>query len=589
AAMSTGRICCLVLLTLGVLAVVVVLVVVLTRPTCAPQRYLHGAVAADTETCSAIGRDILKSGGTAVDAAIAGLICTSVMNPQSSGLGGGVTFTIYSASTGAVEVINARETAPRVFPHDLLSGCAAGFPIGKDTACSPRWIAVPGELRGYEEAHKRYGRLPWKALFEPTIKLLSKPLVISPVLDKMLHHPAFSTPGKSLCPLICNGGRFLKRGEAFRWPVLQQTLTAIAESGAAAFYEGQIGKALVEDLRKAGSNISLKDLQEYKADVSSALNITLNNHTTVFSAGPPMGGAVLMFILKILEDYKLHEASLATPEERVETYHHIAEALKFGNMLKPHMSDPAFSEAQVTVRTMLSDKITKLARSRIDDKGDHPLNHYNLFESINNSRYKSKGTSHISVLAADGSAVSATSTINYPFGSFVYSNQTGIILNNELADFCIANRSIKPDKLTCLSSPLNSHMGGTILSASALGEKPPSAMAPSILISKTGDMLVIGGAGGAWIISATTMAIINKLWFGYDLEHAISAPIIHTEGDKILFEKHFSEEIRSGLLGRGHKEDKVTFAMNVVQGISKEGKCISAYSDERKLGKSAGY
>ncbi|XP_009971328.2 glutathione hydrolase 5 proenzyme [Tyto alba] len=557
--MSTGKICCLVLLTLGVLAVVVVLVVILSQPKCGPQHYLHGAVAADTETCSVIGRDILKSGGTAVDAAIAGLICTSVMNPQSSGLGGGVVFTIYNASTGTVEVINARETVPRVFPHNLLSGCTDGFPIGS------RWIAVPGELRGYEEAHKRYGRLPWKALFEPTIKLLSEPLVISPVMDKMISHPEFSRPGKSLCPLLCDGQRFLKHGETFRWPALQQTLRAVAEKGATAFYEGHIGEALVDDIKKAGSSISLEDLQAYKAEVSPALNITLNNHTTVFSPGPPMGGAVLMFILNILEEYKLHEASLATPKEKVETYHRIAEALKFGNMLKPQMSDPAFSEAQVTVRTMLSDKIAELVRSRIDARGDHPLNHYNLLESLYNHRYKSKGTSHISVLAADGSAVSATSTINYPFGAFVYSNQTGIILNNELADFCTANRSIKP------------------------GEKPPSAMVPSILISKTGDMLVIGGAGGAWIISATTMAIINKLWLGYDLEHAISAPIMHTDGDRIMFEEHFSEEIKSGLLGRGHKEKQAEFAMNVVQGISKEGKCISAYSDKRKLGKSAGY
>ncbi|NXD85398.1 GGT5 hydrolase, partial [Halcyon senegalensis] len=582
-AMSTGKICCLVLLTLGVLAVVVVLVVILTQPKCGPQQYLHGAVAADTETCSVIGRDILKSGGTAVDAAIAGLICTSVMNPQSSGLGGGVIFTIYNASTGTVKVINARETVPRVFPQDLLSGCASGLRIG------PRWIAVPGELRGYEEAHKRYGRLPWKALFEPTIKLLSEPLVISPVMDKIIQHPTFSHPGKSLCPLICNSERFLKRGETYRWPALQQTLRAVAENGAAAFYEGPIGKALVEDIRQAGSSISMDDLQAYKAEVSSALNITLNNHITVFSPGPPMGGAVLMFILKILEDYKLHEASLATPKEKVETYHRIAEALKFGNMLKPHMSDPAFSKAQVTVGTMLSDKTAELVRHQIDARGDHPLSHYNLLESIYNHRYKSQGTSHISVLAADGSAVSATSTINYPFGSFVYSNRTGIVLNNELADFCIRNTSISPDKLVCLSSPLKRHMGGIILSASALGEKPPSAMVPSILISKTGDMLVIGGAGGARIISATAMAIINKLWFGYDLEHAISAPIMHTEGEKIMFEQHFGEEVRSGLLERGHKEKNDTIAMNVVQGISKEGKCISAYSDKRKLGKSAGY
>ncbi|NXC07873.1 GGT5 hydrolase, partial [Orthonyx spaldingii] len=517
-------------------------------------------------------RNILKSGGTAVDAAIAGLICTSVMNPQSSGLGGGVIFTIYNASTGAVEVINARETVPQVFPHDLLSGCGAGFPIG------PRWVGVPGELRGYEEAHKRHGRLPWKALFEPTIKLLSEALVISPVLDKILRHPAFSGLGKSLCPLLCRGQRFLKLGETFRWPALQQTLRVVAEHGAAAFYEGEIGKALVEDLRKAGSSLSLEDLRVYKAEVSSALNITLNNHTMVFAPGPPMGGAVLMFILKVLEEYKFHEVSLATPEEKIETYHRIAEALKFGNMLRPLMSDPAFSEAQVPVETLLSDQFAGFVRKQIDTRGDHPLSHYNLLESIYNDKYKSMGTSHISVLAADGSAVSATSTINYPFGSLVYSNQTGIILNNELADFCIANKSINPEP-----------HGKNNTSASALGERPSSAMVPSILISKSGDMLVIGGAGGGWIISATTMAIINKLWFGYDLEHAISAPVMHTQGDSVLFEEPFSGEVRTGLLGRGHKETKDKFAMNVVQGISKEGKCISAYSDRRKLGKSAGY
>ncbi|NWW66531.1 GGT5 hydrolase, partial [Ifrita kowaldi] len=584
-AMSTGKICCLVLLTLGVLAVAVTLVVILTQPRCGPQQYLHGAVAADTETCSLIGRNILKSGGTAVDAAIAGLICTSVMNPQSSGLGGGVIFTIYNASTGTVEVINARETVPRVFPHNLLSGCGTGFPIG------PHWIGVPGELRGYEEAHKRHGRLPWKALFEPTIKLLSEPLVISPVLNKILNHSLFSGPGKSLCPLLCDGQRFLKLGETFQWPALQQTLRAVAEHGATAFYEGQIGKALVEDVRKAGSSLSLEDLRAYRAEVSSALNITLNDHTTVFAPGPPMGGAVLMFILKVLEVYKFHKASLATPEEKVETYHRIAEALKFGNMLRPHMSDPAFSEAQVPAETMLSDQFAGFVRQRIDNCGNHTLSHYNLVESLYNDNYRSMGTSHISVLAADGSAVSATSTINYPFGSFVYSNQTGIILNNELADFCIANRSIKAGEHP---HPQNKAQGQGIdtqanITDSALGEKPPSAMVPSILISKSGDMLVIGGAGGGWIISATTMAIINKLWFGYDLEHAISAPVMHTQGNSVLFEEPFSREVRTGLLRRGHKEKKEKLAMNVVQGISKEGKCISAYSDKRKLGKSAGY
>ncbi|NWY34944.1 GGT5 hydrolase, partial [Pheucticus melanocephalus] len=315
---------------------------------------------------------------------------------------------------GAVEVINARETAPRVFPHNLLSGCGVPFPIVLLCSSGARWIGVPGELRGYEEAHKRHGRLPWKALFEPTIKLLSEPLVISPVLGKILHHPSFSEPGKRLCPLLCDGGRFLEPGKSFQWPALQRTLRAVAEHGAAAFYEGDIGRALVEDISKAGSSLSLEDLRAYKAEVSSALNITLNNHTKVFAPGPPLGGAVLMFILKVLEEYKFNKASLATPEEKVETYHYIAEALKFGNMLRPHMSDPAFSEAQVPVGTLLSDQFAESARQRIDARGDHQLSHYSLLESLHKEQHRSLGTSHISVLAADGSAVSATSTINYP-------------------------------------------------------------------------------------------------------------------------------------------------------------------------------
>ncbi|NWQ81104.1 GGT5 hydrolase, partial [Columbina picui] len=577
--MSTGKICCLVLLTLGVLAVVVVLVVILTQPNCGSQRYLHGAVAADTETCSVIGRYVHRPLGFSghmlclswiqrdrqVHVLTTGVHRVSVLSP------------LLRVSSRTVEVINARETVPQRFPHDLLSGCTAGLPVGKDTAM--RAVCAPG----VRCTKLRVGE----------VRTL---LTLSEVLFNCLHSSGMifakvrkNTSSLEFLPLICDDQGFLKHGDTFRWPALQKTLKAVAENGAAAFYEGQIGKALVEDIRKAGSTISLEDLQAYRADVSSALNITLNNHTTVFSPGPPMGGAVLLFILKILEVYKLHEASLATPKEKVETYHRIAEALKFGNMLKPHMSDPAFSKSQVTVRTVLSDKIAELARSRIDDRGDHPLNYYNLLESIYNHGYKSKGTSHISVLAADGSAVSATSTINYPFGSFVYSNQTGIILNNELADFCIANRNIEPGEH---SHPQNKTQDQE-LDIQAIynwaGTKPPSAMVPSILISKTGDMLVIGGAGGGWIISATAMAIINKLWLGYDLEHAISAPIMHTEGNNTLFEEHFSEEVRSSLLGRGHKEGEAIFAMNVVQGISKEGKCISAYSDKRKLGKSAGY
>uniref|UniRef100_A0A8D0HCS3 Gamma-glutamyltransferase 5 n=1 Tax=Sphenodon punctatus TaxID=8508 RepID=A0A8D0HCS3_SPHPU len=206
-ASSKGRVCCLVLLALGALGIIITLVVILTQPKCDPKSYLHAAVAADTKICSDIGRDILQQGGSPVDAAIAALICTSVLNPQSMGLGGGVIFTIYNASTGMVEVINARETAPLHFSGDLLKHCPNPFNLGKKGV---QWIGVPGELRGYEEAHKRHGRLTWKSLFEPTIKLLTPGVQIPVVLSQFLNHPNLTlNPGEWVqCACVWKGMKF---------------------------------------------------------------------------------------------------------------------------------------------------------------------------------------------------------------------------------------------------------------------------------------------------------------------------------------------------------------------------------------------
>ncbi|CAM4672122.1 unnamed protein product [Caretta caretta] len=559
--MSKRKICCLVLLVLGLLAIAVSVIVILALPKCAPGSYLHAAVAADTEICSDIGRDILQRKGSAVDATIAALVCTSVLNPQSMGLGGGVIFTIYNATTGEVVVINARETAPENIKQDLLDQCTSSLQVGS------QWIAVPGELRGYEEAHRRYGRLPWKSLFEPTIKLLTHGIRMPKVLSKFLSYPMLQTFLKksSLCKLFFKNGEVLKPDEIIFWPALLNTLKVVAEKGAREFYEGKIAQDLVNDIKHENGSLMLSDLKNFKAKVMTPLNISLGGYT-MYSPPAPAGGAVLLFILNVLKEFKFTPQSLTSTDGKIETYHRIAEALKFGNGQKPKSDDPQFSGIeQVIFQELLSNSFAELVKNRIDDRGDHPDNFYNLSQpSIIGS-----GTSHISVLAEDGSAVSVTSTINQPFGSMVYSPKTGIILNNELVDFC----KKKPrNKITS-------------------GEIPPSAMVPSILISKDDNSkLVIGGSGGDLIISATALAIMNKLWFGYDLEHAISLPVLHAStNNSIQFEPKFDEDVKLGLLSRGHRESKPLLFLNVVQGISKEGRCIFAYSDQRKMGKSSGY
>ncbi|XP_013924830.1 PREDICTED: gamma-glutamyltransferase 5 isoform X1 [Thamnophis sirtalis] len=550
------------LLLAAVLAVGAGLLLLLFRDRhrCDPPRYRHAAVAADTLRCSEVGRDILKHGGSAVDAAIAALVCTSVLNPQSMGLGGGVIFTIYDAPTGKIEVLNARERAPQNITEGLLKKCGGTLLPG------PQWIAVPGELRGYKEAHQRYGRLPWKDLFEPTIQMLGLGIRVSDVLSLFLKFLESHLKNSSSCHLLCNDqGAVLSKGEALHWAALEETLKAVAENGAEEFYSGRTAEKLVQDVRAEGGTLTLEDLKNYRVELMKPVNMSLDKYT-IFSAPRPAAGAVLFFILNVLKGFNFTKVDLEEPNRRTRVYHYIAETLKFANGQRAKLDDPTFSKINEEVlHEMISDAFADHIRQLIDDRGDHPTSHYDPAQL----KVAPFGTSHVAVLAEDGSAVSATSTINHPFGSMVYSQQTGIILNNELADFCMkqSSKNIFP------------------------GEMPPSAMTPSILLSKDGrSKLIIGGSGGPLIIPAVAQAIVNKLWFGYDLDQAIGAPILSATRDgSIQVEKHFPQNLTRALISMGHSVHPAEHDMNVVQGISQEGFCIFPYSDRRKQGEASGY
>ncbi|KAK9391419.1 gamma-glutamyltransferase 5 [Crotalus adamanteus] len=496
----------------------------------------------------------------AVDAAIAALICTSVLNPQSMGLGGGVIFTIYDAPTGKIEVLNARERAPQNITEGLLKRCTGTLLPGS------QWIAVPGELRGYEEAHLRYGRLPWKDLFEPTLEMLGLGIRIPEVLSQFLKFLESPLKNSSLCQLLCNDrGAVLSHGEDLRWAALEKTLRAVAENGAKEFYTGKTAEKLVQDVRAEGGTLTMEDLKNYHVELVKPLNMSLDKYT-IFSAPRPAAGAVLFFILNVLKGFNFTKVVLEEPKGRARAYHYIAETLKFANGQRAKLDDPNFSKINEEVlHEMMSDAFADHIRQLIDGRGDHPASHYDPAQL----RMAPFGTSHVAVLAEDGSAVSATSTINHPFGSMVYSQQTGIILNNELADFCMkrSSESISP------------------------GEMPPSSMTPSILLSKNGkSKLIVGGSGGPLIIPAVAQAIVNKLWFGYDLDQAIRAPILYaTGGGSVLVEKQFPQNLTTALITLGHSVHTATHALNVVQGISQEGACIFPYSDWRKRGEASGY
>lgn len=550
-------VCCFVLAGLiTAVAVVCMCISALRDHGCPAGRFRRGAVAADSLLCSEIGRNILKEGGSAVDGAIAALLCTSVVNPQSMGIGGGSIFTIRD-KTGKVRVYNFRETVPKTFKKNLLDDCPKSFGLSSGS----QWIGVPGELRGYEAVHKQYGKLSWAKLFEPTIRLAKEGIPLPQFLQKLFSHSIVKdyVEKSSLCELFCNKNKtVLKKGDNLKFPKLGETMEIIAKEGADAFYTGKIGRDLIQDIKDAGGTLQMEDLSSYKVREQEAWPVNLGK-VTMHIPPPPSGGALLAFILKLMKEFNLTPKSL-DGDQKIQTYHHYVEAAKFANGQKRHIFDPTVKKRQGAHHLIQPSFITKI-RKMISSDRTHDNSYYNVTSSPDQV-----GTTHVSVLDEDGLAVSATSTINELFGGSVYSRRTGIILNNELSDFCGREDEVLP------------------------GEQPPSSMTPVILEKERGGLLVIGGSGGSMITTAVAMSIMNRLWLGMNLTHAIAEPIVFIESSNNLkFEQEFDKSVKNGLEALGHKVKDPLFFFNVVNAVEKEDGCIDAVSDKRKYGASAGY
>lgn len=541
---------CCALILLCVVGVIVCISVFAVRRKCPHGTFSRAAVAADSETCSQVGRDMLQRGGSAVDGAIAALLCTSVINAQSMGIGGGSIFTVMDGS-GKVKIINSRETVPKMIKPDLLKSCHKGFSFKTDS----EWIGVPGEIRGYELAHKHYGKLPWATLFEPTIKLAREGFPISLILGKYL---SFINRTSPLYKLYTDAsGNLLNPGDIVKFEKLAETLEVIATRGPDAFYSGKIAEDLISDIQEAGGTLTLQDLAAFRVNVSDAWAFPLGDFQ-MYIPPPPAGGALLSLVLNIMKGYDLDTESLK-PEQKTLAYHRYIEAFKFANGLKKHIRDPNVISDKLA-RTFMEDSFAEHIRSLISDR-THEEQYYNLTSYLD-----SFGTTHVSVLAEDGSAVSVTSTINHIFGSRVFSPKTGIILNNELSDFCGRAEIIYS------------------------GEQPPSSMAPAVLKSQS-RTLVIGSSGGSMITTGIASALMNHLWFGKSLKEAIESPVVFVDSQNMpRFESNFDKNLIESLKSLGHKYDpEERKFFNVVNAVEKEGGCICAVSDARKLGKAAGY
>nr|XP_019937343.1 PREDICTED: gamma-glutamyltransferase 5-like [Paralichthys olivaceus] len=552
--------CCILACIICAVALLCVWIASLAEDTCSSGGFRRAAVSADSKDCSDIGMKMLQQGGSAVDGTIAALLCTSLINPQSMGIGGGSIFTIRN-KTGSVKVYNFRETVPKSFQPNLLNDCPTTFGL----SLGSQWIGVPGELRGYEFLHRQYGKLPWAKLFEPTIRLAREGIPLSKYLAKILNIPMVKgiMEKSSLCShqLLCNGNKtILSQGDTLYFTKLAETMETIAKGGADAFYTGKIGHDLIQDIQAAGGTLTMDDLRLYKVQVQDAWTVPLGN-TRMHIPPPPAGGALLGFILRLMEglkEFSLTPDSLSV-KQRIQIYHHYIEALKFANGQKRSISDPVFNG--MSAKHLIDPSFINRIRKMISNQTHENSYYYSVKPPPDHF-----GTTHVSVLDEDGLIVSATSTINQLFGGSIYSPRTGIILNNELSDFCGRADTVRA------------------------GEQPPSSMTPVILELESGGILVIGGSGGSMIPTAVASSLMNHLWLGMSLKDAIAAPIVYVDtNNNVNYETGFNKSVKNGLRDLGHKEGTWKFFLNVVNALEKDKGCIVAVSDERKFGVSAGY
>ncbi|RDB16957.1 Gamma-glutamyltranspeptidase 1 [Hypsizygus marmoreus] len=528
----------------------------------------NGAVAAENKRCSAIGVDILKEGGNAVDAAVGAVFCTGVVNMFSSGIGGGGFMTVRippptPGGSSEVYTIDFREVAP------ALANASMYVQHPKQSRYGGLSVGVPGELRGLEQAHRRWGKLPWPRLVSPSIKLAKGWEVDRELGRRIPWYPELMLNNPDWSSIFAPKGVFLREGEIIRRTNLARTLEVISKEGADALYKGPIADSIVRKVRATGGILSHADLEGYSVKVARALEGTYRGRK-VYTSHAPTSGPVLVHMLNLLEKYDIAERNSLT-------IHRVIEILKFGFASRTKICDPTFNNNTARINAIPTKAFADLISSNITDDRTHPPEYYNPEYDIKIDH----GTSHTSVVDKDGMAVALTSTVNLIFGSQVLDPETGIILNDEMDDFSTPGL---PNGFGLWPSPYN---------YPEPGKRPLSSTVPTIIEHEDGSFFIaIGGSGGSRIFGAVFQVLLN-LELGLDISAAIEFGRVHDQLYPLELDVDdvYPQEIIHALKGIGHNVtiSDVNRVAAVVQAVVKTDGRIFAASDSRKNGIAAGY
>jgi len=539
-----------------------------------PVRSRNGMVVTTNPYATDVGVEILKRGGNAVDAAVAVGFALAVVHPAAGNIGGGGFMVIHLAGEGKETTIDYREMAPSKAHRDMYLDENGRIIRGLSTR---GYLAsgVPGSVSGLYTAWKKFGRLEWKELVQPAIKLAGSGFKVRYAFARSLEssEKKLSINAESRRIFLRNGD-FYREGEIFRQPELARTLERIALLGPDGFYRGETADLIVRDMQENGGLISRRDLERYESKIREPIRGVYRGYEIVSMGPPSSGGVILVEMLNMIESYPVSRLGFGSSGE----IHLKAEVMRraFADRAA-YLGDPDYSP--IPVRGLISKRYAAQRSAGIRPDWATPSRAVMQGDPY---PYESEETTHYSIVDGDGNAVAATSTINGGYGSGITIRGAGFLMNNEMDDF--TSKVGEPNMYGLIQSEVN---------AIGPGKRPLSAMTPTIVKKEGKLFMVLGSPGGPTIINTVFQVILNVLDHGFDIQEAVDRPRIHHQWlpDRIDAEKDgIARDVLMNLEARGHRvrfRGRIGDAHSIL--IDPESGIRLGAADPRSDSKAAGY
>ncbi len=551
-------------------------------------RFEQEAVATDHPLASQAAAEVLAAGGSAADAAAAAMLALGVVNPASSGLGGGGFALYWDAGKQELAFLDFREQAPAAAAPDMFVRAPkppGGGPLSTPSQLGGLASGVPGEPAGIEALLQRFGQLDWKTVVAPALRYATEGFAVSeelseasaPFAEQMKRDPVMRR-------WFASGAARLQVGQRLRRPALARVLRVLARVGARGFYRGPLARRLAADVRRAGGILRAADLADYRVRWRRPIEQRAFGLRWVSAPPPSAGGFTLAMALQVLQ----RTAPAWRQQGEAAFLHAFAEALKGPYLDRMrYAADP--DARPVPLGRLLEPRRAALRAATFSPWFALPARDYDLpleeRGSGGGDPVRDAGTSHLCVVDAAGNVAAVTTTVNLPFGARY--TAAGVVMNDEMDDFATA-----PGQLNAFGLP------GGEANLPAPGKRPVSSMSPTLVFDAQGRLLACAGAsGGSRIPVATLQVLLRALVLGQPLPEALGAPRVHHQGipPELRVEESvpLPEALQAELRALGHRIrpiGRVAVVQAVVLERDEPGavRALWAGSDPRKGGRPAG-